>query len=416
MPVCISRRGSDRATAYNISSKIIRRRDRLFIGWLNAPDVKGGPVEIRLGICHGDSGRLLDSISLGQGVDNHCGPALILDHNERFHTLIGSHHGPFLYRWSDTPEAEDTWSAPEPVGASPSYPALAADGAGTLHLAYRHKGERWQLHYTRKRQGRPWEAPTVIAESPVPGYNHFMHGLSMGPTGRLHLTFQFHYSDTENAMDGKGRAAGYVSSDDGGDTWLHEDQSVALPLTTKTLQPFVSCLDNPDGSIRIAPHTVDERDRPWLFCAVEDRGLLWRREPSGWISTDLKDALPKLDLSIGKATAISSDPDGRIHLLVATDPAARAKGWYDPALELFHLVFNGDGTPAAKTQITPTDPRQARWLPAIEHHDWLRPGLVGKGGHWCLYTAGLNAGLMNRQDYDDGLRNDVFLTRLEALT
>ncbi len=148
MPVCISRRGSDRATAYNISSKIIRRRDRLFIGWLNAPDVKGGPVEIRLGICHGDSGRLLDSISLGQGVDNHCGPALILDHNERFHTLIGSHHGPFLYRWSDTPEAEDTWSAPEPVGASPSYPALAADGAGTLHLAYRHKGERWQLHYS----------------------------------------------------------------------------------------------------------------------------------------------------------------------------------------------------------------------------------------------------------------------------
>ena len=151
-----------------------------------------------------------------------------------------------------------------------------------------------------------------------------------------------------------------------------------------------------------------------MYCAMQDRGLLWRYDASGWTSIDLKTACPDFDLSIGKSSAISCDPLGQIHLLIATDPAAQIPGWYDPSLELFHLVFSEDGELIKRCQLTETTPDQARWLPAIEHVDWLRPGVVGEGGFWYLYTDGINAGLMNQPDYNDVLKNDVYLSRLEA--
>ena len=413
-PICLSNEGSDRATAYNISSKLIRKDQYLFAGWLDAPSETDGPVRIQFGVCDADSGEVLRTFVLGEGTDNHCGPALVLDADQRLHAMIGAHHGHFLYRWSDTPEIPESWSLPEPMGPAHSYPALAIDSAGTLHVAYREKADRWKLQYTRRRKAEPWEPPTDIAISPTAGYNHFMHGLTVGPTGNLHLTFQLHYSDTGKALDGKGRAAGYVHSTDGGDSWLHEDVATELPLTTDTLRPFVACpAGSPDASIRISPHTIDSQDRPWLYCATEDRGLLWLRNASGWTSTDLSVAAPNLDLSIAKSSAMSCDAEDNIHLIIATDPAAKVPGWYDPSLELFHLVFDTDGALKAQRQVTETVLDRARWLPAIEHCDWLRPGTVGAGGFWAMYTCGHNAGLMNQSDYNDALKNRVFLQKLQ---
>jgi len=415
MSIGMSQEGSDRATAYNISSKIVRRGDHLFVGWLDAPERKGGMVRIRMAACDGRTGQPLQIFTLGEGIDNHCGPGLTMDRNRRLHVVIGAHHGEFLYRWSDTPEDEHSWSEPDPIGPRHSYPAVVADAEGTLHMAYRESGDRWQLQYTRKRPGDRWEEPTIVAVSPTPGYNHFMHGLTLGPTGKVHLTFQFHYSETGEAMACKGKAAGYVSSNDGGKTWMHEGRTMESPLTIQMVQPVVSYLNKPDRSLRVAPHTVDSRDRLWMYCAMEDRGLLWRRDATGWRAINLKRAMPDLDLSIGKSSAITCDPEDRIHLLITADPNGNPTEWYDPSHELFHCVFNSDGVLRSQRQITKTDPSRSRWLPAIEHCDWLRPGVVGKGGFWCLYTDGLNAGLMSQADYNDVLKNEVYLARLDQI-
>ena len=87
-------------------------------------------------------------------------------------------------------------------------------------------------------------------------------------------------------------------------------------------------------------------------------------------------------------------------------------GWYDPVIELFHFVFDEKGSVTSYGQLTETDPHRAHWLPAIEHYDWLRPDIVGAGGHWYLYTSGINAGLISQTDYNDALQNDVYLSRL----
>ena len=411
----LSSEGSDRATAYNISNKLIRRGAALIVGWLDGPAGKNGPVRIRIGICDLESGALKTAIPLGEGIDNHCGPTLAIDGNDRLHALVGAHHGDFLYRYSDEPANPDAWSDPEPVGPRHSYPAFVIDKEGTFHLAYRESGDRWQLQYTRRPPGEGWSTPTVIAESPTPGYNHFMHSLTIGPTGRLHLTFQFHFSESGNSRECLTKGMTHIVSDDGGDTWDNDGQPCAFPITIESTNWIYQCLDDPDATMRIGTHVTDREDRVWLFASLPnpDRGVMWRQTDNGWENLDLSAAAPQLQLAGGKATAISYDDQNRVHLLVATDPHGKIPGWYDPAIELFHLVFTAEGQLGSCDQITETDPDRANWIPAIEHWDWVRPDPIGQGGHWYLHTSGINAGLMSQSDYNDTLKTDVYLNKLQ---
>ncbi|MCB0111249.1 MAG: hypothetical protein KDE53_35245, partial [Caldilineaceae bacterium] len=128
----LSATGSDRATGYNMSNKIIRRDGQLFVGWLGAPVNSGEPTRIQLGVCDAE-GILQQTMQLGTGSDNHCGPALALDATGRLHAIIGAHAGDFLYRYADDPANPSAWSEPAALGPADTYPALAVDKAGTLH-------------------------------------------------------------------------------------------------------------------------------------------------------------------------------------------------------------------------------------------------------------------------------------------
>jgi hypothetical protein len=365
-----------------------------------------------LGMCDGTMGELQKTIQLGEGIDNHCGPALALDGAGRMHAMIGAHHGPFRYRWSDDPSDEAAWSEPEPLGPADTYPSLAVDAAGTLHLAHREKGDRWQLWYRRKRPGQPWEAPHAMAVSPTPGYNHFMQSLTVDSGGALHLIFQYHYADSGRAEDCTGRAACYLWSNDGGDTWFNEDvPCLSLPLTIETVQPICRY---PEGGLRIGNHVLDGCDRPWLFASLPDAasGAMWHRTDAGWKALDLATALDGLNVRGGRATSLTRDDQGRIHLILAANPDKQEITWYDPSLELFHLAMDTTGNPLALEQITDTDASLAQWLPALEQWDWTRPEACCKDGLWMAYTRGLNAGGI-WGDNRNALYTEVRLLRLK---
>ena len=50
-----------------------------------------------------------------------------------------------------------------------------------------------------------------IAISPTPGYNHYMQSLTVGPTGTLHLVFQFHFAETLALRDELQAEHGYAT-------------------------------------------------------------------------------------------------------------------------------------------------------------------------------------------------------------
>jgi hypothetical protein len=392
----LSKSGSDRATGYNMSSKIIRRDDTLFVTWLDAPPELGQPAAAMLGVCDLKSGELRKTIRLGEGIDNHCGAALALDGDGRLHAVIGAHGGDFLYRWSDAPESETAWSPPEPLGPQDTYPSLVVDAKGTLHLAHREGGERWQLWYRRKHPGGAWEPPKSLAISPVPGYNHYMQSLTVGPTGSLHLIFQFHYADSGHASDCRGRAAVHLQSDDGGDTWFNDGQRCdTLPLTVETMNAICRHEGQHEmWEVRVGNHVVDAENHPWFFASIPGRraGVVWHRTDDGWQDIDLGEKIPTLNMENGRATSISRDADGYLHLIVATNPFGEKTPWFEPSLELFYLKFTADGSLIDSQQLTENDPAAANWLPSLEWWDWTRPAVSCADAPWFLYTCGLNAG------------------------
>jgi len=396
-----------------LSPKLVRRGDHLFIGWLDAPEAAGAPAQIRLGVCDVASGALLQIQTLGAGIDNHCGPALALDGNNRLHAMIGAHHGPFLYRWSDHPADPDSWSAPEPLGPRNTYPSLAVDSQGTLHLLYRESGDFWRLEYRRRRPGAAWETPVPLAISPVPGYNHFMQSLSVGPTGHLHAVFQFHFGPTGHGADCRGRAVIYLRSQDGGDTWTYDDGiRPVLPIEFASAQTL--CRYEPSAglhSLRVGPHTVDRDDRLWFYCSVPDAmGLLYTNHSGDWERRDLSALTNGLDYSGGRSSAFSQAPNGDLHLLISCSPAGPT-AWYDPALELYHLHLDAQGGRKAFRQLSITDPDRAQWLPAIEQWDWTRPQACCNDGPFYAMTRGINAGGIGGNN-TNALQTDVWLGRL----
>lgn len=412
----ISTEGSDRGTGYNVSNRMLRRDGKLLIGWLDAPPEKGDSVRAMLGVCDLETGKLQNTFQIGSGIDNHCGSALAMDANGRVHAVVGAHHGPFFYRYSDEPTQASTWSEPESLGELGTYPSLVVDSAGTLHLAHRERGDRWHLLYRRKKAGQAWEPPRIMAISPVPGYNHFMQSLAVGPTGDIHLVFQFHFAESGNAADCRGRAAVYVKSEDGGDTWFNENRQVDAPITLESMQAVCHAPDGGDGrhSIRVGNLVVDANNQPWFFCSFVgySSGVIWRKKENRWQMIDLADRLDGLNMEGGRATSLSQDGMGNIHFAFATDATGQRCQWFAPNLELFHLILDTEGNRASLNQVTDVDPDAANWLPALELWDWTRPDQAYEDGHHLMYTRGLNAGGIGG-DNKSALKTEIYLTLTE---
>lgn len=244
----------------------------------------------------------------------------------------------------------------------------------------------------------------------------YMHSLTVGPTGHLHLVYQFHYGDTGRADDCKGRAAIYMRSEDGGDTWLHEDGSTAsLPVTIDSMKPVVHFPKGGPGLhyLRVANNVVDELDRVWFFCSVVDNegGVIFRREGDAWSRIELGGMTGGMDLSGGRSSSLSRGPGGHMHLLVSTRPGGEASSWYDAGNEVFHLEMDSEGAFKDFRQLTETDPAAAQWLPALVNWDWTRPTASCLGGHWFTYTRGTNEGGIGG-DNRSPLKTEVYLSRL----
>jgi len=243
-----------------------------------------------------------------------------------------------------------------------------------------------------------------------------MHSLTVGPSGTLHITFQYHFAASGSAADCRGRAVAHLQSDDGGDTWINGGrQRDDLPLTFDAVDTIAR---RPEGDsrqhgLRVGNHAVDAEDNPWFLGSSPGTpsGLLWHRSPSGWERTDLARVIPNLDLQGGRSTALSRDAQGHLHLLIATNPDGKETPWFHPTLELFHVILGQHACLLACTQLTETDSSAAHWLPSVEQWDWTRPEECCVDGLWFAYTRGLNAGGIGG-DNKSALKTEVYLSRL----
>jgi hypothetical protein len=381
----LTHKGSDRATSYNMSAKIVRRDDRLFVTWLQSPPAPGELSDIMLGVCDSTSGKLRHSLSLDQGIDNHCGATLALTPDNELHIMVGAHHGPFSHRVSSNPEDPDSWSAPISVGQKGSYPSMVADKNGCLHLALREEGPFWQLHYLRKPYGQPWEAPRILSQNPFSNYTHYMQSISVAPNGNLLLTFQIFYTTDDSIDHLRGHGFSCLESSNSGNSW----SNLGAPWT-----PDESHLNKPQYikeslDVTIDNHCISADNSAWLHTRDPNipNGNLWRKKEDQWKSIDLSSAFEP-DHFIAQGTTPSADTSGNIQIIVCCRPDGKRCLWSDPEVELIHLTLDSEGKFLGKRQLTETSSTESHWQPLLEKTDWTNSTSPAQGGLWLLHTEG----------------------------
>lgn len=415
-PIPLSTGGSDRATGYDLSCKILRRGQDLILGWLDAPRHAGGMARVMLGVADPHTGALRGTLCLAEGIDNHCGPALALEPGGRLHFMSGAHHGDFLHRWCDDidPLNPNHWSNPDAVGPRASYPSLVCDPEGTLHLAYRESNpDRWRLVYRQRPKAGTWSPPTCLAQSPTAGYSHFMQSMAIDAAGAIHIVFQFHFSETGHAADCSTYATVHIAARDGGKTWRAAGGATAeLPITMDSAQPFVQ---SPTGGMRVNSVVLDASGVPWVHVVHPDHpcGLLCQLRESGVMVTAPGSGLDRFDLRGGRSLDMAFDGRNALHFLFANHPQGDPTPWFDPSLELHHAVLDPANLSASVTvrPITREDPATASWLPVFEKTLCTGQSMAAENNLWYMWTQGNNLGGIGG-DNANTLKTRVWLSRL----
>lgn len=372
----LSEEGSTRATGYVMSNKIVTVGRKTFVTWLDTNAV------IRMQTFDHATGRPGKASRIGQGVDNHAGPALTADAKGHLHIVFGPHHGPFQYRHTTRPRDANDWSPVVEFGENCTYPSLVCAPNGTLHLTCRGGDVPCKLHYYRKPPEGRWTGPVTLAHADVPnGYTQYGNSLAVARDGTLHLAFHFY-----DLHPPGGKAVAYMKSADGGKTWTRADgRPLSLPVTPKSSEAIEAGakLDMRAGNV-----TLDPKGRPYLVVAYLDKtqpeAKLWHHDGEAWRSTPLSPWVAKTVDPAYRATGgvVEFGGDGRLYVALTI---AKEFTWGDPSNEIALLVSADGGKTFTGQMMSPPDPKTPNWLPSLErrtgHNRVDVPWLITTHGH-----------------------------------
>ena len=418
--VRLTQNGSDRATAYVMNNKIVRRGDHLICTWLNS-----SPRVNQWAAVDPNSGNIVASGPLGGVVrDNHAGVAMAAEKDGTLHAIIGAHGGSFLYYKAPAGEDADLqWKKEASIKAKGTYPSLICDQDGTLHLTYRNADRKWTLRYRRLFKGESWSKPVDLVVASKPGYVYWTNALAQGPEGRLHLAFG-------NARQLEGSiyyGASHMYSDDSGNQWRQfgVERPLSLPTNAADLQLIENDALSPNriqsDKERVNAHgplnfnynqmilsnpVIDGQRRPWI--TVHNRldlsAKLYHYENGAWVATDIDKEVFRLmpGFRVHVQSGLSRHEDGTIEAILMVVPKDSPQ-WGPNATELVRVLVKPDGTVQSAQLVRDRDQDVAHWLPSIEQWNWNIPIKTPA----LTYTRGVNAGAFGKNINE--LQTEVWL-------
>ncbi len=369
----LSEHGCGRATGYSEANKIITSHGRTHMTWLDSE--QGGFVVKARTYWH-QRREWSPTYRVGEGYDNHGGPALTIDSMGFLHICYYPHHHAMRYRRSKRPHDASEWEGEVRFGQSSSYPTLICGPDDTLYCTMRRSfdGRPWQVELWRKPLGGPWIGPSPILRSMYPGYAHFQESLAWSPLdGSLHLACRFHEKTDDNGYS-RLQTLCYMKSHDQGERWLQSDgHPVDLPGTADDLSVLASGGLDRGIVLRSGGIAVDALGRAYLIYAQERQGrsevmLAEGRSDGGWTKQPLNQFLPRRyrrwqTLLPG---SISYSADKRLHIALQIRPPSEEPAWGHPSNEVLLLSSRGGIASFQARVLSETDTSAANWLPNIE--------------------------------------------------
>jgi len=341
--------------------------------------------------------------------DNHCGAALAAT-GGLVHAVVGAHHGRLLHYRFNPAVPDAGWMALGAVGDAATYPSLAADSEGNLHLAYRARGEPWALHYCRWEAARGrWIAPQSLILADKRGYVYWTNGLTVGADDAVHLVF----GNTRQSADGSlYYGVSHLQTTDGGRHWRQDGGPLpALPAPAAALA-LLTGADDPDRLQAAAdqaryslPGPMNNNYRQMCLSnpVTDQHGRLhvivhngltgtahwYGRGKDGWRNHSLMghaSVAGKRRIHMQSALARSTGSDLRVALMVDDTECCT---WGAPGTSLLLIDLAPESLTSRTVDRISAAAPEAAWLPALEQ-------TMGWSGapHTpaLLYTHGVNAG------------------------
>jgi len=404
--------GSDRATAYGMSSKcVLLDGQHLLCSWLDVAR------QNQWALVDANRGEVVRRGTVGPPrSDNHCGVALCVAPDGAAHCMVGAHGGSFVHYRMPADGDRARWQLiQDAVGQAATYPSLVCDGAGTLHLTYRRSTPHpYHVMYSRRRrEDKTWPEPRPLVRAAVPVHTWTTHALEVGNKDRIHLVL----SNTQMLSDGSWYyGASHLYSDDAGESWqqLGEARPLFLPAAAETLKRIEGTAFDVHRSqsreakqhlpvtgpsqyyyykILLSNPLIDDAGRPWVVVHNLLRGEadLYHADEDTWTGMPLGDAV-KMALPnhrISHMGQLSRHHDGTIEVVLSVVPDGVASHRYGSSgTKLVRLLADAAGMPRmCQLVCEPDSEGTPDWLPNIQrpavHAPISRPAL--------LWTRGVNS-------------------------
>lgn len=414
----LSENGSGRATGYIESNKIITSNNKTHVAWLDSFE-DGFRAQIKT--LDQTTGIWSDTFTLGEGEDNHGGPALTIDSEGYLHAVYFPHHEPFRYRKSLKPNDASAWTDEVMVGDKLTYPSLVTGPDDTLYLIARVRATSpegpWGVNLYTKPKNGDWSAPTEILRAGQAKYSQFQATLAWGPDHKtLHMSTRMYGDDPMWAYQ-----VGYMQSTDFGQSWRTSGGTdITLPATKNSLDTIVSIDPSLQSSysstsaLRAGSMAVDKNNVPYVVyntLGPNETGPLqaWLATPSehgGWNKILLNNKIEALPAGwgLGAPGGLTFTDDGRMSLVLTA--YADGFGWGNSGSEVLGAVSGDGGATFSSQFISDIDSDTPHWLPSIER----ATGFNEVDSLAVIYTSGFRG-----DNNTETLKNQVIFSLLPGL-
>lgn len=389
----LSGNGCGRATGYTEANKILTHQGKTHVAWLDSTSEEG--FVVRASTLDRASGRWGETVTIGEAVDNHGGPALTIDGEGYLHIIYGPHHHPMKYRKSTRPNDISEWAPESSFGERLTYPTLLCDPDDTLVFTGRrsYPDRPWEMEMWSKNAGEDWKRKGTLARARYQGYSHFQEGMAWGADGNtLHMLLRFH-EKTDKTGYGRIQHMAYMQSPDRGDSWHRADgMPIQLPATAETADVLAAGGKDFNRDLRVGGIAVDPASQlPVVSYSVTEDGIkgnsfLARTNARGeWTTTDLGQFVPakfeKWNLISPGGLTINAKGDYFLVAQIYLPIPPNRSPWGHPRTEVCLLKSVDGGVTFEFELLTQPDPEVPDWLPNLEKptgHNLvpLNPGLI----------------------------------------
>ena len=238
--ILLSNSGSSRATAYELSNKILSNDKYIYTTYL---DYENENHVIKFSKIQRENLVVVNTITIGKARDNHGGGSIVRDSKNNFHIFYGSHITAMKYRYNTDGEKLENWSEEITFGNGLTYPSAVISSKDEILLVARlgykvYQQNPWSyVLYSIKDKKITYKGELIQSrrhdDDFVNRYIHYFTQMVIDKNDKIHLAFLLYERSKNNpptTNHSLGYGIGYLSSNDLGDSWTDSSgQTVELP-------------------------------------------------------------------------------------------------------------------------------------------------------------------------------------------